>query len=1128
MGVDYSGERLGNYRLVRLLGRGGFATVYLGEHLYLKRLAAIKILRTVLSNQDKAHFLEESRLLANLSHPQIVRVLEFAVTPRYVTIQNRQAVENVPFLIMDFVPGNNLRTFCPTGSTLPLDVVASYIKQTATPLQYAHDRGIIHRDIKPENLLLNEQQQIMLSDFGLAVFAPSPDLLSMQDIAGTAPYAAPEQLRGKPVFASDQYALGIIAYEWLCGHRPFVGEDAEIILQHISTPPPRLRRENPSIPAVVEDVVLKALAKEPQQRFPGVMAFAQKLEEASHRRSFSFTTNRLRTIDLDKELPPVVSPQAVLVDKASASLFTSQQVMAVGTGGGVALVQSDIDSDERRDAGTTSMRRNRQRMLQKVRSFWISGVLEQSLRETSLIMPELREAQDAVARPWNLSLYQSEKHVRSFAAGTHISKVYDQAYGELLILGEAGTGKTTLMLELARKLLDRAEQDDAHPIPVVLTLSSWAEKQPPLGRWLVEELNSKYQVPPALGAFWVHEDMLLPLLDGLDEVAAELRPACVEAINYYRQAHGLSPLVVCSRLTEYLLYPPRVRLQTAVIVQPLTMEQVKSYLLSAGGGLEVVYQMIRDDLVLRKLVNTPLMLNILALAYREKSVEELLEMRFSEQRFQHLFKAYVEQMLSRRQANMAYTPQQLINWLGNLACIMQQRGQTVFYLENMQPDIKNSQWRRFYLWLAVLLPGALIGGLTGTIANVLLFHAGSFGSIYIDAVYGTVMGYLFSSGAVMRSARKGSGLLGRSDESWNKAESKGETYLRTVLFVGLVTLLCLGHDKGLVAGLANALFMGAVSILLSIYLQKSGKAKSNISSLGSRSIKKRRKTSVPLQHVRNGVLVGVCCGLTSVITIVVSQKVTSADFLFLLVLGLRDSLRNTLLGTLLSLLLANNNGFIHPVEIVSWSWKKFWRSFKDSGKAINGLLLGVVTVLTFGAKQSLQGNMMNSEAIGVTTALLLVIGYYLASAILKGISSSNVDNRYRLRANEGIQRSLRYGLLGAVVGVCNGVFFTMVTSILAFALGGGLSASLRASLVNVIPIGVMGGLLLFLLLGGLASHQHGVLRFIAWRSGFLPLNVQHFLDSAVNSVLMHKVGGGYMFIHRLLLEYFVSVAKREK
>src|SRR5579884_1583401 len=128
MGVDYSGDHFGNYRLVRLLGRGGFATVYLGEHLYLKRLAAIKVLRTTLSNQEKERFLEEARLLANLSHPQIVRVLEFAVTPRFVAIQNKQMVENVPFLIMDYVAGNNLRLLCPAGSALSLDVVVNYIK----------------------------------------------------------------------------------------------------------------------------------------------------------------------------------------------------------------------------------------------------------------------------------------------------------------------------------------------------------------------------------------------------------------------------------------------------------------------------------------------------------------------------------------------------------------------------------------------------------------------------------------------------------------------------------------------------------------------------------------------------------------------------------------------------------------------------------------------------------------------------------------------------------------------------------------------------------------------------------------------------------------------------------------
>lgn len=286
MVVDYPCEQLGNYRLVRLLGRSGFATVYLGEHLYLKRLATIKVLRMELFDKEKRRFLEGARLLAKLSHPQIVQVLEFEVTQRPVTSQNKRTVENTPFLIMDFVPGNNLRTMCPAGSTLPLTVVVKYIKQTASPLQYAHDQGIIHRDIKPTNLLLNKQQQVMLSDFSLALFAPSLDLLSQQDKAGTAPYAAPEQLRGKPVFASDQYALGIIAYEWLCGHRPFIGNDVEIIRQHISVPPPPICQEKPAISAAVEDVVLRALAKDPQQRFPSVIAFAQALESARQKKFF--------------------------------------------------------------------------------------------------------------------------------------------------------------------------------------------------------------------------------------------------------------------------------------------------------------------------------------------------------------------------------------------------------------------------------------------------------------------------------------------------------------------------------------------------------------------------------------------------------------------------------------------------------------------------------------------------------------------------------------------------------------------------------------------------------------------------------------------------------------------------
>jgi serine/threonine protein kinase len=274
---------IGNYRLLRLLGQGAFASVYLGEHRYLKRLAAVKVLRTVLNNRDKERFLEEARLLANLSHAHIVRVFEFAVAQRVSHARGRKFTEYIPYLIMDFAPGGSLRALYPAGSCLSIDVVVGYIKQIATALQYAHDNGVIHRDVKPENCLFDEQQEIMLSDFGLALFAPTPNLLSTQQMEGTLPYAAPEQLRGKPGFASDQYSLAVIAYEWLCGHRPFEGEEVEIIMQHISSPPPRLRSKNLAISQAVEEVILKALEKDPQQRYPSVLAFARALEHANQR-----------------------------------------------------------------------------------------------------------------------------------------------------------------------------------------------------------------------------------------------------------------------------------------------------------------------------------------------------------------------------------------------------------------------------------------------------------------------------------------------------------------------------------------------------------------------------------------------------------------------------------------------------------------------------------------------------------------------------------------------------------------------------------------------------------------------------------------------------------------------------
>jgi WD40 repeat protein/serine/threonine protein kinase len=263
------GQQLGNYRLLRLLGRGGFAEVYLAEHVYLKRRAALKVLHTSLEDVDVDQFLSEAQTLARLEHPNIVRVFDFAVE------------QGTPFLAMDYAPRGTLRKLHPRGSCLSLTTTVAYVKQVADALHYAHSQRIIHRDVKPENMLLLTGQQVLLSDFGLSLLSPTSAQLSTQNNAGTIPYMAPEQIRGKPVFASDQYALGIVVYEWLCGVRPFDGPYWLVASQQELIPPPPLREKDPSLPEEVEAVVLKALAKEPEERYLSVQQFAQALEQAS-------------------------------------------------------------------------------------------------------------------------------------------------------------------------------------------------------------------------------------------------------------------------------------------------------------------------------------------------------------------------------------------------------------------------------------------------------------------------------------------------------------------------------------------------------------------------------------------------------------------------------------------------------------------------------------------------------------------------------------------------------------------------------------------------------------------------------------------------------------------------------
>jgi predicted ATPase/DNA-binding CsgD family transcriptional regulator len=267
---DLSGQQMGNYRIIRLLGIGGFADVYLGEHRYLNKQVAMKILHTQLNPTAVENFLCEARHLSQLAHPHIIHVLDFGFE------------EETPFLVMDYAPGGTLRERHPKGVTVALPTVVSYASAVASALHYVHGQGLIHRDLKPENLLVGRNDEILLSDFGIALLAPTTVSLQIPEVFGSLAYMAPEQIRGAPQPASDQYALAVLVYEWLCGDLPFRGSASELYNRHLSAAPASIQEKNPTISPAVEQVVLQALSKDPESRFMNSLSFAEALAEASY------------------------------------------------------------------------------------------------------------------------------------------------------------------------------------------------------------------------------------------------------------------------------------------------------------------------------------------------------------------------------------------------------------------------------------------------------------------------------------------------------------------------------------------------------------------------------------------------------------------------------------------------------------------------------------------------------------------------------------------------------------------------------------------------------------------------------------------------------------------------------
>jgi serine/threonine-protein kinase len=288
-------ERLlgGRYELEQLLGQGGMAQVYRARDRVLDRPVAVKLLRPEYANDATfvARFQREARAAANLVHPNIVAVYDVGQDG------------NQHYIVMEYIAGRTLKEFIRERAPLPVDLALRIAEEVCTALEYAHRHGLIHRDIKPQNILLDEEGEVVkVADFGIAKSRLDPESTADRLALGTVKYISPEQARGVEVVPqSDLYSLGVVLYEMLTGRQPFDGETpVSIALQHIEAEPPPPRQINPYIPPAVEAILLRALAKNPRERYASAREMRQALERY-----------RLAGLETTGPLPQAVAPPAI-------------------------------------------------------------------------------------------------------------------------------------------------------------------------------------------------------------------------------------------------------------------------------------------------------------------------------------------------------------------------------------------------------------------------------------------------------------------------------------------------------------------------------------------------------------------------------------------------------------------------------------------------------------------------------------------------------------------------------------------------------------------------------------------------------------------------------------------------
>ncbi|MGN1311581.1 MAG: Stk1 family PASTA domain-containing Ser/Thr kinase [Bacilli bacterium] len=298
------------YEIIKTIGEGGMANVYLAHDTILDRKVAIKVLRGDLSNDEKfiRRFKREALSVSNLSHPNIVEVYDVGEE------------DGNYYIVMEYIEGKTLKQLLQKRGALTLTEVIDIMSQLTDGLAHAHEAYIIHRDIKPQNIMIEDNGRIKITDFGIAMALNSTQLTQTNSVMGSVHYLPPEQANGKgATVKSDIYSLGILMYELLTGSVPFKGDTAvEIALKHMKEKIPSVRKQNPTIPQSVENIILKATAKNPKNRYDSVREMHADLETALERDNEKRLVYEYPENDLEetKVIAPISKePKKSVVDK---------------------------------------------------------------------------------------------------------------------------------------------------------------------------------------------------------------------------------------------------------------------------------------------------------------------------------------------------------------------------------------------------------------------------------------------------------------------------------------------------------------------------------------------------------------------------------------------------------------------------------------------------------------------------------------------------------------------------------------------------------------------------------------------------------------------------------------------